>query len=63
MNAAIKDNLGSDPLEGDEQAQKKSLRNQFNFQERSCMTFPITERTKGIKTDPPVCSTFQYETT
>lgn len=37
MNQAIKDELGADPLEEakDEKAQKKSLRNQFNFQERS----------------------------
>ena len=75
MNAAIKDDLGEDPrklqqfksnlylVEGNEAAQKKSLRNQFNFQERACMTFPISEKNKGIKTDPPVCSNFQYETT
>ena len=31
MNSAIKDALGEDPLEGNEAAQKKSLRNQFNF--------------------------------
>ena len=31
INAAIKEEFGKDPLEGIEKAQKKSLRNQFNF--------------------------------
>lgn len=36
VNKVIKDELGTDgPTEGDEYAIKKSLRNQFNFQERS----------------------------
>jgi hypothetical protein len=37
MDAAIKVEFGDDPLnnEKDSHAQKKSLRNQFNFQERS----------------------------
>lgn len=46
MNIAIKEEFGKDPrkkfkfqiqiiVEGNDKAQKKSLRNQFNFQERS----------------------------
>ena len=36
----MKEELGTDgPTEGDEFSKKKSLRNQFNFQERSCQTF------------------------
>jgi hypothetical protein len=31
MNAAVKEDLGEDPLEGDNAAQNKSLRNQFNY--------------------------------
>lgn len=31
INVAIKEEFGKDPLEGNEKAQKKSLRNQFNF--------------------------------
>lgn len=51
------------PTEGDEHAIKKSLRNQFNFQERSSQTFNLPMRHKGIKTDPPVMSNFSLETT
>ena len=51
------------PTEGDEFAIKKSLRNQFNFQERSSQTFNLPLRHKGIKTDPPVMSNFSLETT
>ncbi len=50
-------------VEGNEKAQKKSLRNQFNFQERAAQTFNLPLREKGIKTDPPQCSTFSLETT
>jgi len=63
MNAAVKEEIGEDPLEGDDKNQKKSLRNQFNFQERSSQTFNLPVRQKGIKTDPPVCSNFATETT
>jgi hypothetical protein len=31
MNVAIKEEFGKDPLEGNDRAQKKSLRNQFNY--------------------------------
>jgi dynein intermediate chain 1 len=50
-------------VEGDQRAQLKSLRNQFNFQERSSQTFNLPIRNKGKKTDPPVCSNFSVETT
>lgn len=63
INVAIKEEFGKDPLEGDEKAQKKSLRNQFNFQERSAQTFNLPLREKGMKTDPPQCSVFSLETT
>jgi dynein intermediate chain 1 len=65
MNQAIKEELGADPLEEakDEHAQKKSLRNQFNFQERSSQTFNMPFKQAGIKTNPPVCMTFSLETT
>jgi dynein intermediate chain 1 len=64
VNAKIKEDLGTDgPTEGDEIALKKSLRNQFNFQERSSQTFNLPLREKGMKTDPPVMSNFSLETT
>lgn len=63
MNKAIMAELDEDPLEGNDAAQKKSLRNQFNFQERTCQTFNLPTRHKGIKTDPPVCSNFSMEST
>ena len=63
MNVAIKEEFGKDPLEGNDKAQKKSLRNQFNFQERASQTFNLPLREKGIKTDPPQCSNFSLETT
>jgi dynein intermediate chain 1 len=76
MNIAIKEEFGKDPrkllsfkfkfeniVEGNDRAQKKSLRNQFNFQERASQTFNLPLREKGIKTDPPQCSTFSLETT
>jgi dynein intermediate chain 1 len=65
MDAAIKEEFGDDPLdnEKDLHAQKKSLRNQFNFQERSSQTFNMPFREKGIKTNPPICTTFSLETT
>ena len=59
MNKEIED----DGMEGNKRALKKSLRNQFNYQERSSQTFNLPIRHKGIKTDPPVCSTFSVETT
>lgn len=53
MNQEVKETFGKDPLEGDNKAQKKSLRNQFNFQERSSQTFNMPIKSKGIKTTPP----------
>ena len=50
-------------MEGNEKAQKKSLRNQFNFQERAAQTFNLPLREKGMKTDPPHCTNFSVETT
>jgi hypothetical protein len=47
----------------DKVAQKKSLRNQFNYQERSSQTFNLPIRTKGIKTEPPMRSVFSVEAT
>jgi hypothetical protein len=47
----------------DEAAKKKSLRNQFFYQERTSQTFNLPIREKGIKTDPPRTSTFSVETT
>ena len=55
--------LKEGPTEGDDFAIKKSLRNQFNFQERSSQTFNLPLREKGMKTDPPVMSNFSLETT
>ena len=74
MNIAIKEEFGKDPrkkfkfqiqiiVEGNDKAQKKSLRNQFNFQERSSLTFNLPLREYGMKTDPPKISTFSLETT
>ena len=63
MNQEVKETFGKDPLEDDELALKKSLRNQFNFQERSSQTFNLPIKHKGIKTDPPQCSNFSIETT
>ena len=64
VNSVIKEELGTDgPTEDDEVALKKSLRNQFNFQERSSQTFNLPLRTKGMKTDPPIMSNFSLETT
>ena len=64
VNKVLKDELETEgPTEGDEFAIKKSLRNQFNFQERSSQTFNLPLRQKGMKTDPPVMSNFSLETT
>ncbi|CAI2360651.1 unnamed protein product [Moneuplotes crassus] len=64
VNDGIKDEEFSNyRLDDDPTAQKKSLRNTFNFQERSCQTFNLQLREKGIKTDPPQCSRFFRETT
>lgn len=64
MNKSILEEYGNEPFEGqDESTQKKSLRNQFNYQERSSQTFNLPIRTKGIKTEPPVLSNFSIETT
>jgi hypothetical protein len=43
--------------------QKRSLRNQFNFQERSVQTFNLPLKERGIKTDPPSLDRFTRETT
>ena len=63
MNKEVDEMGGSGSMEGNPHAIKKSLRNQFNYQERSSQTFNLPLRHKGIKTDPPVCSTFSVETT
>jgi dynein intermediate chain 1 len=64
VNEGIKDEEFSNyTLDEDPSAQKKSLRNTFNFQERACQTFNLPLREKGIKTDPPQCSQFSLETT
>lgn len=49
--------------EPDERLNKKALRNQFNFQERSAMTFNLPLREKGMKTEPPQMTVLQIETT
>ena len=43
--------------------QKKSLRNMFNYQERTSQTPLVIYRERGIKTDPPQTSVFSKETT
>ena len=63
INQAIKEEYGKDYNEGSDKAQKKALRNQFNFQERAAQTFNLPLREKGMKTDPPHCTEFQVETT
>lgn len=64
VNKDVKEEFESeDPTGGDEFATKKSLRNTFNFQQRASQTFNLPLREKGIKTDPPVMSTFTLETT
>jgi dynein intermediate chain 1, axonemal len=64
VNEGIKDEeFSSYRLDDDQRAQKKSLRNTFNFQERACQTFNLPLREKGMKTDPPQCSQFSLETT
>jgi len=63
MNAAIVKEFGGDETDKDEQAKKKSLRNQFFYQERTSQTFNLPLREKGFKTDPPMTSTFSVETT
>jgi dynein intermediate chain 1, axonemal len=47
----------------DEEKQKKSLRNQFFYQERTSQTFNLPIRERGMKTDPPKTSTYGIETT
>jgi len=63
MNKVINAELSGDGLEEDEKSKKRSIRNTFNFQERSSQTFNLPIRHKGMKTDPPVCSNFSLETT
>lgn len=66
MNAALMEDPAynqNNMEKKDVQAEKKSLRNQFNFQERSSQTFNLPQRNRGIKTDPPICTTFSQETT
>jgi hypothetical protein len=50
-------------VDDDKQAQKRSLRNQFNYQERASQTFNLPIREKGMKTDPPQRSVFSVEST
>jgi dynein intermediate chain 1 len=65
MNQAVKQHLKVNTLEEekDEQVLKKSLRNKFNFQERSSQTVNNPIKSVGRKTDPPVCKQFSMETT
>ena len=63
MNAAIVKEFGQDEHEKDDAARKKSLRNQFFYQERTSQTFNLPIRERGMKTDPPKTSTFSVETT
>ena len=63
MNKDVIAEFKKDPLGDNLKAQQKSLRNQFNFQERANQTFNLPIREKGIKTDPPVQSNFAHETT
>lgn len=53
INASIIQQFGKDPLDDDKNAQKRSLRNQFNYQERASQTFNLPIREKGMKTNPP----------
>lgn len=63
MNSAIVREFGQDEHDKDEAAKKKSLRNQFFYQERTSQTFNLPTRERGFKTDPPKTSTFSVETT
>jgi len=63
MNASIVKEFGQDEHDKDEAAKKKSLRNQFFYQERTSQTFNLPIRERGMKTDPPKTSTFSVETT
>ena len=62
MNKEIESEIGKDPLSQGDGSQskelKKSLRNQFIYQERSSQSFNLPVREKGMKTQPPVCTTF-----
>ena len=62
INKAIKDEGGKVPHDTEEY-RKKSLRNMFNYQERTSQTFNLPIRERGIKTDPPQTSVFSVETT
>jgi len=50
-------------VDGDPEAEAKSLRNQFNYQERTSQTFNYQLREKGRKTNPPLTSKFVSEMT
>jgi dynein intermediate chain 1 len=63
INASIIQQFGKAPLSDDPIAQKRSLRNQFNYQERAAQTFNLPLREKGMKTDPPQRSVFAVEAT
>ena len=62
INKAIKEEGGKIPHDG-EAERKKSLRNMFNYQERTSQTSNLAIRERGIKTDPPQTSVFSVETT
>ena len=62
INKAIKEDGGKIPHDG-EAERKKSLRNMFNYQERTSQTSNLPIRERGIKTDPPQTSVFSVETT
>jgi len=63
MNAATVQEFGVYENDKDENVKKKSLRNQFFYQERTSQTYNDPIRERGIKTDPPETSTFSVETT
>ena len=62
INKAIKEYSGKVPHDTEEE-QKRSLRNMFNYQERTSQTPYIIYKERGIKTAPPKTSIFSVETT
>ena len=62
INKAIKEEYGKVPHDS-EGEQKRSLRNMFNYQERTSQTPVVVFKERGIKTAPPKTSIFSVETT
>lgn len=62
INKAIKEHSGKVPHDSEED-QKRSLRNMFNYQERTSQTPIVIFKERGIKTAPPKTSIFSVETT